>query len=132
LPRADGQQLAFHGRAQPQAPARPRQPQRQQRLEAPKPRIARGLPDDAQSLDDGGAIRYGPVARRALGTWGGAVEQPDGVLAVMSRHLTKLVQHLRLLRAPGAPIPVVDRLYVLVLGAGTHDGFLHRLRKVTS
>ncbi len=132
LPRADGQQLAFHGRAQPQPPPRPRQPQRQQGLEAQGPGIARGLPDGPQGLDDGGAIGQGAALGRARGPGRRVVEQPDGVLAVMPGHLTELVQDRPLLRASGAPIPLVDRLHIFLLGACTHDDGLHRLRKVTS
>jgi len=46
--------------------------------------------------------------------------------------LAELVQDPPLLRAPRVPVAVIDGLHVLSLGARTHDGFLHRLRKVTS
>ena len=132
LPRADREHLLFHGRAQAQPAPRPGQPQRQQGLEPHGPRVAGGLPDAPQDGDHGRAIPGGSAPWWAGGAGGRAVEQPDGVLAVMAGDLTELVQDLLLLRAPGAPIPVIDHLHVLLLGSRTHDRGLHRLRKVTS
>ena len=134
LPRADRQQLALHGRAQPQPPARPRQPQRQQGLEPHRPGIARGLPDGPQGLDD----RAGRRSRRAApgrprGAGRRPVEQPDGVLAVIARSPGRTRPGSA--ASPAArrlPIPLIDRLQVLPLALRTHDGSLHRLGKVTS
>ncbi len=132
LARADGQQLPLHRRAQPQPPARPGQPQRQQRLEPERPRVAGRLPDHPQHLDDGRAVRRSSAPRWAGGTRRGPVEQPDGMLAVIASDLAELVQDPPLLRAPRVSVALIDGLHVLSFGSRTHDGFLHRLRKVTS
>src|SRR6266849_6673288 len=80
------------------------------------------------------AIRllYGPAPGAAGPPRRRPVEQPDGVLAVIGRHLAELVENPLLLRAGRPPVPLIDGLHVLAHGSRTHDGFLHRLRKVTS
>ena len=54
------------------------------------------------------------------------------MLAMVAGHLSELVEDLPLLRSPGLPIALIDRLDVLPFRGRTHAGCLHRPGTVTS
>jgi hypothetical protein len=128
----NGPQLPLDVGAQAQPATCPWQPQRQQSLEPHRPGIPRGLPDHPQRLNSGDMVARGAPLGRAGRARGRPVEHPDGRLAVIAYNSAELVQDPPLLRSPCMSITLIDRLHVLSLGSHTHDGFLHRERKVTS
>jgi hypothetical protein len=129
LPGTDPAELGLGRGGEVEMAPRPRQPERQQRLEADRPRVARRRPDLRQRLDHPRGIRESAAPRPAPGLPGRRpVEQPDRVLAVVLRHATELIQDPLLLLAPRAPIAGMDRPQVLPLRFRTHDVHLLRPR----
>ncbi len=114
LPRADASQLVAHPGIEMESASSPGQPERQERLQPNRPRIARRLPDHPQCLDGRPTI-----GRRALPADGPGrdrrrtVQPSHGVLAVIPGDLAELVQDPSLLCARRLPIPPVDRCQVL-------------------
>jgi hypothetical protein len=128
----DAHQLLLHRGAEPEAAARPRQPQRQERVQPPRPGISGGFPDGPERVDRGRTVRDRPAPRGRGSPRRRMVQEPDGVLAMVASHLTELVEDLPLLRAPGLPVALIDRLNVLPFRVRTHASCLHRPGTVTS
>ena len=97
-----------------EAAAGPGQPQGQQRGEAGQPRIAGGLPNGRQDGDDVRGRGQRLAATRLLRGAVGAVEQGDGMLAMIAGRGAELIHDARLrmpwsqgiARAEGAHIRV--------------------------
>jgi hypothetical protein len=121
LPGADREQRLLEGQREAEALPGPGEPEREQCLEAHRPRAARGLPDRRQDRDELNAVGGPPSA-----SWGGTaprrpLQQPDGMLAMVPRDLTELVQDPCLERPGGLAVAGMDGLEVLPLGLMAHD-----------
>jgi len=107
---ADRQQLPFLLGSQMEAPANPRQPVRQQRLQPRRPGIIRRFPrcpDYPQQRPPVG-LPPSPLPPRPAGPW--TMQQPDRVFAVIMTVRTELVQNPPLLPPLGLFVPSVDSL----------------------
>ena len=72
---------------------RPRQPQRQQSLEALRAGIAGSGPDSAEHRDRLGSVGRAACLLMRLGSlWCWTIEQPDGVFAIVTTYLAELVE----------------------------------------
>ena len=112
LTRTDAQQPPRRPCGGPEAPPHPRHPQGQQGLQAHRARIAGGLPDGTQDGDHSGAVgrRTSPLSRALPpGAWSSTVQQTDGVLSVVARVATKLVQDHLLLPQVSLTVTRVNR-----------------------
>src|SRR6185436_12012566 len=91
------------------------------------PGIARGLPDHGQRLHHGQAIgRWPAAAPGPLGPRGRAIEEPQGVLALVARGLTELIEDPSLVDPGRASVPRVDGLEDLPPRTATHHVTLLR------
>jgi len=114
--RADAEQLALHIRGEPETAADPGHPLRQQRLQAHRPGVICRDPDGFQ---DGQQLRRVAASARAargrlLQLRRRAVQQPDGILAVVAAVGAELVQNAPLLAGSGWLISRVDSSQVIV------------------
>ncbi len=118
----DPAQLPLQGRRDGEVAAGPGQPQRQQRVEAGRPGIAGGFPDRREDGDDLRGIGRRSTSARLLGGARGAVEQGNGVLAVMARRGTELIQNAGLRAPRGEGIARADGTDILASGGRGHRG----------
>ncbi len=129
LARTDGAELLAHGGGQPEAPARPGQPEGQQRLQPHGPGIPGGLPDRGQRLDHRQPVRAGaPPATGPLGARWRPVEKPQRVLTLVARGLTELIEDPPPLDPGRAPVARVDSREDLPPRTATHHVTLLRPR----
>ena len=124
LPGTQAEQLRLDRRAEPEAGARPRQPEGEQRFEADRPGIPGGPPDRRQHLDHPEPVGRRPSPRRR-GAPGGpwAVEETQGRLPVVPGHRAELIEHPLLLGSTGRLVAGVDRFQVLPSPLSTHDRY---------
>ena len=108
LPRADRQRLASGFLRDIHSLAGPGQPSGEQRLQTNRARVSGGLPDGRQDTDGLGTVRRAPPLAGPNRSGERTVEQPDGVLAVVARHLAELVQDLALELPCGQVVAVED------------------------
>jgi len=120
---ADREEVALDGAGELQAAPGPRQPEREQCLEAYGPRIAGCLPDHPERLNDGQPVRGGAPTPGAgvVVARGGPVQQAHGMLPVIAGDPAALIQDPALLRARRLPIAAMNRLEVLPSRVRSHD-----------
>ena len=100
----------------------PRQPQRQERFEACRARIASSLPDGRQGRDHLGAVSRATAFGGGLGfLWGWAAEQPDGVFAVVAADLAELVENASSERFGNFLVAKINCFEVVPFGFPTHE-----------
>ena len=91
LPRTDLAQGRLGRGRQTQPATGPRQPGRQQRLQAHRPRIPGGRPDRAQRRDDLGPVRLGRPRRRPRRPAPSPPQQANRRFLVIAGHLTHFI-----------------------------------------
>ncbi len=125
LARADGAHLRFGGGRHREAAAGPRQPRRQQGLQAAGPRIARRDPDRPECPHPRGVIARGSAPTRApRGPHGWPPPGPNDRLPMVARHRHRLCEHAPLLRPRGPHVPVPHRRQILRPRLWSHAGAL--------
>lgn len=118
------EQLRLDRRAEPEAGARPREPEGEQRFEADRPGIPGSPPDRRQHLDHPEPVcRRPPPGHRGApgGQW--AVEEAQGRLPVVAGHPAELIEHPLLLGSTGRLVAGVDRFQVLPSPLSTHGRY---------
>ena len=124
LPRTHRAQTRHDITRQAPPPGRPRQPPRQQRPQADRPRIPCRFPDAAQRPHHQRAVLQATAATpapRALRP----PDEPDHRFPVIARHLTHLVQQLTPRRAAGDHIPLAHPRQILSSRLWSHPGCSH-------
>src|SRR2546426_5758769 len=107
---ADREEVALDDAGEMQAAPGPRQPEREQCLEAYGPRIAGCLPDHPERLNDGQPVRGGAPTPGAgvVVARGGPGQQARGMLPVIAGGPAALIQDPALLRARRLPIAAMN------------------------
>ena len=125
LARADGAHLGFGGRRHREAPAGPRQPHREQRLQTERPRIARRFPDRPERSHHRGVIARGAAAARPPRA--PRLRSPPGpneCFSMVARDHHRLREQAPLLAPRGPPVPPPHLRQILLSRLWSHAGAL--------
>ena len=112
-------------RRQAQPAARPRQPRREQRFQAHRPRVARGRPDGPQRRDHVRPIAHRPAAAPATLPGFGPPQPADHRFPVIPRHLTDLIEQPPFLLTARSLISLLHPRQILSPRLWSHSGASH-------
>ena len=125
LPRTDLAQGRLGRGRQTQPATGPRQPGRQQRLQAHRPRIPGGRPDRAQRRDDLGPVASRPAPAAPAPPSTVPPQQANRRFPVIAGHLTHFIQQPPTRGARRPVIPLPHPLQILSPRLWSHSGSSH-------